>query len=77
MSVKNLGSFFSPKRIAVIGANEDISTVGYCVFKNLLGQGFQGAVYPVHPHMEAVQGVEAYSTITAIQRWKEGFVQKF
>jgi acetyltransferase len=68
MSVKNLDSFFNPKRIAVIGANEDRATVGYCVFKNLLGQGFQGAVYPVNPHMEAVQGVEAYPTITSIQR---------
>ena len=68
MSVKNLNSFFNPKRIAVIGAHEDRSTVGYCVFNNLLGKGFQGAVYPVNPDVEAVQGVEAYSTITAIQR---------
>ena len=68
MSVKNLEYFFNPKRIAVIGATEDRYAIGYCIFKNLLGKGFKGSVYPVNQHMEAVQGVEAYPKITDIQR---------
>ena len=68
MSVKNLEYFFNPRRIAVIGANEDRNTIGYYIFRNLLGKGFKGAVYPVHPRLEAVQGVEAYPKITDIQR---------
>ncbi|MEW6584522.1 MAG: bifunctional acetate--CoA ligase family protein/GNAT family N-acetyltransferase [Nitrospirota bacterium] len=68
MSVKNLDIFFNPRRIAVIGADEDKSSLGYNVFRNLLGQGYRGSVYPVNPHLEAVQGVEAYPKITAIQR---------
>ncbi len=68
MSVKNLEYFFNPKRIAVIGATEDKYSIGYCIFKNLLGKGFKGSVYPVNQHMEAVQGVEAYPKITDIQR---------
>ena len=68
MSVKNLDLFFNPKRIAVVGASEDNSSIGYHVFKNLLGKGFKGSVYPVTPDVESVQGVEAYSKITGIQR---------
>ena len=68
MSVKNLEYFFNPRRIAVIGACEDKTTIGYSVFKNLLGKGFKGSVYPVNPRVEAVQGVEAYPKLTDIQR---------
>ncbi|MBE0426631.1 MAG: bifunctional acetate--CoA ligase family protein/GNAT family N-acetyltransferase [Nitrospirae bacterium] len=68
MSVKNLDFFFNPQRIAVIGANEDKNTIGYSIFKNLLGHGFKGSVYPVNPKCEAVQGVEAYPKITSIPR---------
>ena len=68
MSVKNLEYFFNPRRIAVIGASEDRSSIGYTIFKNLLGKGFRGSVYPVNPSMEAVQGVEAYPKITDIHR---------
>jgi acetyltransferase len=68
VSVKNLDFFFNPRRIAVIGASEDKSSIGYFVFKNLLGKGFKGAVYPVNPDFESVQGVEAYARITDIRR---------
>ena len=68
MSVKNLEYIFNPRRIAVIGACEDKSSIGYNIFKNLLGKGFKGSVYPVNPRVEAVQGIEAYPKITAIQR---------
>lgn len=68
MSVKYLEYFFNPKRIAVIGACEDKFSIGYNIFKNLLGKGYKGSVYPVNPRMEAIQGVEAYPRITDIQR---------
>ncbi|MBM4137774.1 MAG: acetate--CoA ligase family protein, partial [Nitrospira sp.] len=68
MSVKNLEYFFNPRRIAVIGASEDKASIGYRILKNLLGKGFKGSVYPVSPHMEAVQGIEAYPRITDIRR---------
>lgn len=68
MSVKNLEFLFNPHRIAVIGASEEKKSAGHNIFKNLLGQGFKGSVYPVNPALESVQGVEAYPTITSIQR---------
>lgn len=66
MSIKNLELLFNPRRIAVLGASEDPKSLGYSVFRNLIGEGFKGAVYPVNPNVEAVQGVEAYRKITDI-----------
>lgn len=68
MSVKNLDLLFNPKRIVVVGADDDPASIGYNVFKNLLGQGFKGSVYPVNPRYEAIQGVESYSKITEINK---------
>ena len=68
MAIKNLDFFFNPKRIAVIGANENPTTIGCSIFGNLLGKGYKGAVYPVNSRAESVQGVEAYHTIADIQR---------
>lgn len=66
MLLKNLDIMFNPERIAVIGANEDDRSVGYHIFKNLIGKGFQGIVHPVNPALRSVQGVEAYSTVLDI-----------
>jgi len=67
MGIKNLEYFFNPKRIAVIGANENPKTIGYSVFSNLLGKGYKGAVYPVNSRVESVQAIEAYRTIADIR----------
>ncbi len=66
MSIKNLDFFFNPKRIAVIGANENPKSIGCSVFANLLGKGYKGAVYPVNSRLESVQAVEAHRKITDI-----------
>ncbi|MGW8194518.1 MAG: bifunctional acetate--CoA ligase family protein/GNAT family N-acetyltransferase [Desulforhopalus sp.] len=66
MLLKNLDVMFNPTRIAVIGANEDDTSIGYHIFKNLIGKGFKGIAHPVNPIMSGVQGVEAYSNVLAI-----------
>ncbi len=63
MSIKNLDALFNPKRIAVVGATDDNQAVGYHIFKNLIGKGFDGIVHPVSPNAKGVQGVEAYPRI--------------
>ncbi|HTZ17382.1 MAG TPA: GNAT family N-acetyltransferase [Dissulfurispiraceae bacterium] len=68
MSIKNLDFFFNPKRIAVLGASEDPRVMGCSIFGNLIGKGYKGAVYPVNGRVDSVQGVEAYRTITDIER---------
>ncbi|KJR99243.1 MAG: hypothetical protein VR65_17780 [Desulfobulbaceae bacterium BRH_c16a] len=66
MSLKNLDTLFNPQRVAVIGASEDDTSIGYHVFRNLIGKGFKGIVHPVNPAMRGVQGVEAYRTVAEI-----------
>ena len=63
MSIRNLDKIFDPHRIAVIGASDSPTSVGYTVLRNLIGSGFRGVVYPVNPKREAVQGIQAYKDI--------------
>lgn len=60
MTVRNLEKIFRPRRIAVVGASNTPGKVGYTLLKNLVGQEYEGVVYPVNPHREAVQGIVAY-----------------
>ena len=53
----------SPRSVAVIGASRKDGTIGNAVFRNLLGYGFQGPVYPVNVETVSVAGVRAYPTV--------------
>ncbi len=66
MSIRNLDKIFEPHRVAVIGASDAPSSVGYTVLRNLVGSGFRGVVYPVNPKREAVQGIQAYKDIPSL-----------
>ncbi len=56
--------YFNPRSIAVIGASQDSSKMGYAVMHNLLH--FPGQLYPVNNKRSEIQGLKAYKTITAI-----------
>ena len=66
MSIRNLDKIFSPRRIAVIGADETPGSIGYTVFRNLVASPYRDAVYPVNPNCEAVQGVPAYRDVESV-----------
>jgi acetyltransferase len=66
VSIRNLDKIFAPRRVAVIGASDTPSSVGYTVLRNLIGSGFRGVVYPVNPKREAVQGIQAYKDIAGL-----------
>ncbi|MCX8033745.1 MAG: bifunctional acetate--CoA ligase family protein/GNAT family N-acetyltransferase [Thermodesulfovibrio sp.] len=68
MSIYNLEYFFNPKRIAVIGADDKPGTIGYTVFRNLIGEGYRGIVYPVNSKYDSIQGVEAYKSLSDISK---------
>ncbi len=68
MSIYNLEYFFNPRRIAVIGAEDKPGTVGYTIFRNLIGEGYRGIVYPVNSKYDSVQGVEAYKSLSDISK---------
>jgi len=66
MSIRNLDKLFDPQRIAVIGASETPASIGYTVFHNLIASNYSGAVYPVNPNYDAVQGIPAYADIGSV-----------
>jgi len=68
MSGSKLDKIFKPKSIAVIGASDTLGSAGYRIFRNLIGSGYDGIVYPVNHKRESVQGVQAYSSINAVPK---------
>src|ERR1035438_8685627 len=61
-----LDVFFSPKTVAVIGATENLNTVGRTVFWNALTSPFGGPFYPVNQKRPSVLGVKASPSISDI-----------
>ncbi|MCK5055706.1 MAG: acetate--CoA ligase family protein [Candidatus Aminicenantes bacterium] len=55
-----------PRSIAVIGASENPSKVGYSVLANLLAEGFPGNIYPINPTKETIQGKKCYPSLEAV-----------
>ncbi len=68
MSVKNLDKIFKPKTVTVIGASNKIGSAGYRIFRNLIGSGYNGVVYPINPNYESIQGVEAYPNVEKLPK---------
>jgi len=66
VSIRNLDKIFRPHRVAVIGASDTPTSVGYTVLRNLVGSGFRGVVYPVNPKRESVQGIHAYKDVPSL-----------
>src|SRR5512133_3440035 len=61
--VASLQPFFSPGRVAVIGASTRREAIGGIVFRNILSGDFKGAAYPVNIKGAPVAGVRAYTSI--------------
>jgi acetyltransferase len=61
-----LNPIFSPKVVAVIGATENVGSVGRTLFENLCRGGFDGVVYPVNPKRASVLCVKAWPNIAAV-----------
>jgi acetyltransferase len=68
MNVHKLDRIFKPQRIALIGVSENPKSVSGTVLRNLVGSGFRGVVYPVHPTLEAVLGVPCHPDVRHLPR---------
>jgi acetate---CoA ligase (ADP-forming) len=62
-AVNELDALFKPKSIAIIGASQKELSIGNVIAKNLLHYGFTGAIYPINPSADEIQGIKAYPTI--------------
>lgn len=61
-----LQKVFEPQSVAVVGASEREASVGAQVLRNMREGGFQGALYPVNPKHDEIQGLPAYYSIADI-----------
>lgn len=61
MTVKNLDKLFSPRRVAVMGADPAEAGIEQAVLRNLLNGGYQGVIYPVIPQRESAGGIQCYA----------------
>ena len=53
--------YYKPRSVAVIGASDDKTKMGYAAFHNLLQ--FPGEVYPVNNKRAEIQGVKCYPSV--------------
>jgi acetyltransferase len=61
--INPLDVIFTPKTVAVIGANEKLGSIGRTLLWNLITNPFGGTVFPINPQRHSVLGIKAYPTI--------------
>lgn len=61
-----LDDLITPRHVAVVGASDDPSRIGGRPLHFFLTKGYEGAVYPVNPNRETVQGVKAYASLADV-----------
>jgi len=65
--LKNMGHLFSPSSVAVIGASQKPTKLGFHVMKSLTGGGFQGKIFPVNPGTKEIMGLSCFPTLSACE----------
>lgn len=66
MAMSDLGAFFHPSSVAVIGASESEGKLGHEILKNLRDGGFPGALYPINPKSESILGFSCFKNVKDI-----------
>ena len=52
-----------PSSVAMVGASRRPGSIGAAVMANLVAGGFTGAIYPINPKAEAIDGLPAYASL--------------
>ncbi len=58
-----ISSLLTPRSIALVGASDDVTRIGGRPLRYLREAGYQGAIYPVNPKHQVVQGLKSYNSI--------------
>ncbi|QDZ00366.1 acetate--CoA ligase family protein [Nitratireductor mangrovi] len=59
----SLAPLLAPRSVALIGASDDPQRIGGRPLRYLREGGFAGAIYPVNPKRESVQGLRSYASV--------------
>lgn len=62
----SLEPLLNPRSVAVIGASSDATRIGGRPVAYMLRQGYRGALMPVNPARDRVQGIPAHAEIAAL-----------
>jgi acetate---CoA ligase (ADP-forming) len=65
-TARDLSKLFNPQSVAVVGASRDPAKVGGIVLRNLKESGFPGAIFPVNPNAELLNGLKCYKSIAEL-----------
>jgi acyl-CoA synthetase (NDP forming) len=63
MSENPLYTIMSPSSVAIVGASNNLTKMGTIQFLNLVGGGYAGDIFPIHPKEKSVLGKTAYPAI--------------
>ena len=66
MTIRNLEYAFHPRSVAVIGASEEIGSVGKTLTDNVLAGGFAGAIHLVNPRHQLIAGIPCFRDVEAL-----------
>jgi acetyl coenzyme A synthetase (ADP forming)-like protein len=62
----SLRAFFEARSVAVIGASRKAGKVGREILTGLVDGGFDGAVYPVNPNIDRIDGLPCFHDVGSI-----------
>jgi acyl-CoA synthetase (NDP forming) len=65
-NVSELGVFFNPKSVAIVGASADPKKPGNTALKNLVSMGYKGRVFPINPREETILGFACHRNLLEI-----------
>ena len=61
-----LQHFFNPSSVAVVGASQNPSKIGYKILNNIVQYDYGGSVYPINPKAQEILGLKAYPDLTSV-----------
>lgn len=63
---RSLTPLFNPRSVAIIGASSDATRIGGKPVAYMIKQKFQGALYPVNPARDEIQGLKCYRSLAEL-----------
>jgi len=64
--MQNLSSLFNPQSVAVIGASQDPTKLGYRIVYNIINSGYQGKLFPVNPKTNILLDKPCFTDISQL-----------